>query len=138
MSKAEPTIQKFMTYQPQSIGQDKTVQEAQKVMKESQIRHLPVTGENGKLLGIVSDRDVKMALGLVDANPKLLLVKDICHDHPYQVSPEAPLHEVAEEMATHRYGSALVVQNGKLVGIFTTVDVCKALAEILQTRFHGH
>ena len=137
MSKSEPTVQKYMTYQPQSIEADQSIEKAQSVMSAEKIRHLPVT-EDGKLIGIISDRDIKMAEGLVDVDPKLLLVKDICHDHPYEVSPETKLHEVAMEMASRKLGSALVVQNDKLVGIFTTVDACEALAEILQQRFHTH
>jgi acetoin utilization protein AcuB len=52
----------------------------------------------------------------------------------YTVSPEAPLDEVVNEMAAKKYGSAIVVQNNKVVGIFTTVDVCTAFAELLHGR----
>lgn len=137
MSKAEPTVQKYMTYQPHSVEGNVTIEKAQAIMVAERIRHLPVM-ENGKLVGIISDRDIKMAEGLVDVDPKLLLVKDICHDHLYEVSPDTKLHEVALEMVSKRIGSALVVQNGKLVGIFTTVDACQALAEILEQRFHSN
>ncbi len=41
---------------------------------------------------------------------------------------------VVREMAQHKYGSAVIMQNHKVVGIFTTVDVCKAFAELLHTR----
>jgi acetoin utilization protein AcuB len=37
-------------------------------------------------------------------------------------------------MAEHKYGSAIVVQNGQVVGVFTTVDACRALSELLGTR----
>jgi acetoin utilization protein AcuB len=50
------------------------------------------------------------------------------------VSPDSPLDEVALEMAENRYGSAIIVQDKKVVGIFTTVDACRALAAILETR----
>ena len=48
--------------------------------------------------------------------------------------PEAPLDEVVREMAEHRYGSAVVLANGKVVGMFTTVDACRAFAELLHGR----
>ena len=126
-----------MTYLPHSIESKETVRAATQKLGELNIRHLPVT-ENGKLIGIVSDRDIRMATSFVDSNPELLKVKDICHDDPYQVEPTALLHDVVLEMAEKRYGSALVVQNGHLVGIFTTMDVCKALAHVLDQRFHTH
>ena len=52
----------------------------------------------------------------------------------YAVSPESPLDEVVQTMGEHKYGSAVVMQNEKVVGIVTTVDVCRALAELLRTR----
>ena len=135
MSKAEPVIQKYMTYVPHAIDASKTLKEAEEVMLLHNIRHLPVM-KGGEISGLISDRDIKMAAGIMGSSPNLVIVDDICREHPYQVSPDAKLHEVATEMASKRYGSALVVQNGKLVGIFTTVDACRALSEIIQTRFH--
>jgi CBS domain-containing protein len=55
-------------------------------------------------------------------------------DAEYAVSPDSPLDEVVATMAQHKYGCAVVMQNGKLVGIFTTVDVCRAFAEMLHGR----
>lgn len=50
----------------------------------------------------------------------------------YCVSPEAKLYDVMVEMARHRYGCAVVVQSGKPVGVFTTTDALKFLAEGLD------
>jgi acetoin utilization protein AcuB len=55
-------------------------------------------------------------------------------EQPYTVSPEAPLDEVVETMAANKYGSAVIMQNQKVVGIFTTVDACEALCQLLRTR----
>jgi acetoin utilization protein AcuB len=54
--------------------------------------------------------------------------------HLYTVSPSEKLDHVASTMAEHKYGSALVVDNQKLVGIFTTVDAMRSLSELLHTR----
>ncbi len=135
MSKAEPIIQKYMTSSPQTIEAYKPVTEAKNLMEELGIRHLPVMHQE-ELFGVLSDRDIKAALSIMDTNPELICVKDLCHEKPYHVIPETPLHEVLDEMAKHHYGSALVVQNSKLVGIFTTIDACNGFSEILQQRFH--
>lgn len=135
MSKNEHTIKKYMTCQPHAIESNETVQSAEALMGKLDIRHLPVM-EKDQIIGIVSDRDIKMALSLVDANPRLLLIKDICHEHPYIVEPDTPLSNVVRHMAEKRYGCAIIQQNQKLVGIFTTVDACRALAEELELRFH--
>ena len=137
MSKAEPQIQKFMTCQPHAIEASESVEVAAKMLVDLQIRHLPVMAGD-KIVGVLSDRDIKTAMSLISANPVKLSVRDICHEHAYEVSPTALLHDVVLEMASKKIGSAIVVQNGKLVGIFTTVDVCRALASILDQRFHSH
>ena len=133
MSKPIPTVQKFMTYNPYSINDDAAITEAVNLMEDKKIRHIPVMKEN-KIFGILSDRDIKLALSIADTDPENIKVGDICHAHLYQVAPDAPLNQVANEMAEHHYGCAVVLQNNKLVGIFTAVDACRALATILEQR----
>lgn len=133
MSKPIPTIQKYMTTAPHSIGSDQTIAKAAAVMSELRVRHLPVL-HGGRLLGILSDRDVKLIESFRDVDPTQLTVSEAMTERPYVVAPEAPLDEVAETMAEEKYGSAVVVQNSKVVGIFTTVDACRALAELLRGR----
>lgn len=137
MSKAEPTIQKYMTHQPHSIQAKSTIKDAVGKMDLLNIRHLPVM-EGDKLVGIVSDRDIKLATSFVEVNPELVKVKDVCHEHLYLVEPTSLLKDVALEMAKTHCGSALVTQNGHLVGIFTTVDACRALGEVIEQKFHAH
>jgi acetoin utilization protein AcuB len=133
MSKAIPTIQKYMTYVPKSIGFDQTIETAIDYMRKLHIRHLPVL-KGGKLVGILTERDVNLVLGFADADPKTMKVDEAFTPEPYFTKPEALLSEVAVEMAEKKYGCAIVVDNGKLVGIFTEVDALRALAELLETR----
>ena len=137
MSKAEPTVQKIMTHIPESIEVAASVKDAQAVMSKMKIRHLPVM-KDGKVFGVVTERDIRLAMGLVQLNAALLKVSDVCHEQPYAVEPDTPIGQVAATMAEEKYGSALVVQNGKLVGIVTTVDICRALVWVLETRCHSH
>jgi acetoin utilization protein AcuB len=136
MSKAIPEIKKFMTYNPKTIEPSKTISEAQSVMKTENIRHLPVVDE-GKIVGIISDRDVKLLLGLVLSTPQSIKVRDILHSTVFSVHPDAPIDQVVDEMASKHYGCALVEDNGKLVGIFTTIDALKAVSDICHQRYHG-
>jgi acetoin utilization protein AcuB len=103
------------------------------MMRELQIRHLPVQ-EGGKLVGILTDRDLKLATSFGDPNE--LKVEDVMSLDPYTVRPEASLDAVVIEMAEHKYGSAIVQQaNGKVVGIFTAVDALRVLAEQLEAFY---
>lgn len=133
MTKPIPTIQRYMTTAPHSIGLAQTLATAESLMKNEKIRHLPVL-EGGRLRGILSDRDIHLVETLRDVDPKKVTVEEAMSDHVYSVSPETPLDEVVDTMAEKKYGSAVVMQNEKIVGIFTTVDVCRAFGELLRGR----
>lgn len=122
-----------MTYVPKSIGYDQTLAQAHDFMRKLHLRHLPVL-KGGKLVGILTDRDIKLVLGFKDVDPQELKVEDAYTPDPYFTKPETPLDEVVMEMAEKKYGCALVVDNDKLVGIFTEIDAYKALSDLLTTR----
>jgi acetoin utilization protein AcuB len=131
--KAVPQIQKYMTTTPHTIGSDQTIATAKTMMREHGFRHLPVlTG--GKLTGVLTDRDIKLIESLAGAGAGTLQVADAMTESVYCTVPDRELDAVAAEMAEHKYGSAVVVQNDKVVGIFTTTDACRALADLFATR----
>jgi len=133
MSKPIPTIQKYMTTSPHSIGVEQTLAKAHAMMREHSIRHLPVL-HGGKLLGMLTERDLRLVESLAGVDPTTVKVEDAMSTVVYSIGPETPLDVVVATMGEHKYGSAVIMQNDKVVGIFTTVDVCRALAELLQTR----
>ncbi|MBP6630905.1 MAG: CBS domain-containing protein [Kofleriaceae bacterium] len=122
-----------MTTTPFTIGAEQPLERAQALMRTHQIRHLPVL-RGGKLEGMVTERDVALIEALDGVDPGKMLVEDAMTTDVYAVAPDAPLDEVAREMASRKYGSAVVVDNTKVVGIFTTVDLAAALAELLHGR----
>jgi acetoin utilization protein AcuB len=133
MSKAIPTVQKYMTTSPHSIGVEQTLAKAHTMMRDHGIRHLPVL-HGGALKGMLTERDLRLVESLAGVDPTQVKVEDAMSSVVYSVGPDTPLDEVVSTMGEHKYGSAVVMQNEKVVGIFTTVDVCKALAELLNTR----
>jgi acetoin utilization protein AcuB len=133
MSKPIPTVQKYMTSFPHTVDADRTIAQADGIMREHQIRHLPVM-KSGDLVGMLTSRDVALISSLRDVDPTKVPVDAAMSTEVYAVSPDSPLDEVAKEMASKKYGSAVVMQNGRVVGIVTTVDLCNALAELLHTR----
>jgi acetoin utilization protein AcuB len=133
MSKAIPSVQKYMTTSPHTIGEDQPMALAHRMMREHKIRHLPVL-RGAKIVGLVSDRDLNMVETLSDVDPRKVLVSEAMSQDPYLVSPDAALDEVVATMAKGKLGSAVVMQHEKVVGIFTTVDACLAFSDLLQTR----
>ena len=124
---------KYMTTSPHTIGSDQTIAKAASVMSEHRIRHLPVL-RGGRLLGVLSDRDVKLIESFRDVDASKTTVDEAMTEQPYAVEHDVPLDQVVRTMAEKRLGSAVIMQNHKVVGIFTTVDACQALSQLLQTR----
>ncbi len=133
MSKAIPTIQKYMTTNPHSIGKDQTLAAAEKMMHQYGIRHLPVL-DGGKLLGIISDRDIKFLETFKDVDPTKVTLDSMYIEKVFCAEPDARLDEVCDVMAENKYGSTVIMSNDKLVGIFTWVDALRAMSELLNTR----
>lgn len=133
--KAIPKIQKYMTTTPHSIGSEQTLKTASEMMKKHGIRHLPVM-HGGRLTGILTDRDIKLALGIRGVDPEKTKVEEVAIEDPYLTSPEASVDEVVLHMADRKLGSTLVIDNHKLVGIFTSTDALRILGETLRARHH--
>jgi acetoin utilization protein AcuB len=131
MSKATPQLQKYMSTLPHSIGSDQPMRMAMEMMKKHSIRHLPVL-KGGTLSGILTDRDIKLASGIRGVDPEKTKVEELATEEIYVTSPDSPIDEVVSRMADRKIGSAVVVQNHKLVGIFTTSDALRVLGELFN------
>lgn len=128
-----PMIDKYMTVMPHTINSAVTIKKAVELMREHRFRHLPVQ-TSGKLVGILTDRDIKLASSFVGSAE--LAVEDVMTPDPFVVAPHTPLDSVVTEMAEHKYGCAVIQQdNGKVVGIFTATDGLRVLGEILKTNY---
>jgi len=131
MSRHIPPISKYMTRMPHTIGRDQTLTAAHHMMREHRIRHLPVLS-GGRLVGLLSERDLALIETLHSVDPDLTLAEEAMTQAPYTVSPDSPLDEVAATMAEQRYGSAVVMDHEKIVGVFTTTDALQVLVELLR------
>ncbi|GMW06576.1 MAG: CBS domain-containing protein [Gammaproteobacteria bacterium] len=131
-----PAIKTVMTPFPYSVEADATLDQAREFMREHRIRHLPVT-EHGRLVGLISDRDIKLVLGPDFAYPpeKELRVRDAMVRDAYVIDLDTHLDEVLHHMAQQQLGSAIVTRQGKLAGVFTTTDACHHFAEFLREQF---
>jgi acetoin utilization protein AcuB len=120
-----------MTRAPYTIGDQQTLAAAHRLMNEHGIRHLPVL-DAGRLVGILSQRDLHLIETLRDVNPEEVKVSEAMSSEPFTVSVRSSLRKVVSEMAEHKYGSAVVMENDRVVGVFTTVDALRALVALLE------
>lgn len=126
-----PTVRQFMTPNPVIIDGGLSIADAFTRMFQIHARHLPVY-TNGHLVGIISDRDIGHLSAVQGIDPNRCTAEQACSPNPYVCAPETPLAEVAQVLAQHRFGAALVMEGGNLVGLFTVTDAMLALVAVLQ------
>jgi acetoin utilization protein AcuB len=113
--------------------------DAYEIMQDHRVRHVPVV-EDGKLIGIVSDRDVRSALpsrqrlreGTASLGGALLgtRISEVMTLMPFTTTPGASIREAAQLMCRQRVGALPVVDEaGRLVGIISSKDVLWAIAD---------
>jgi acetoin utilization protein AcuB len=138
-------VQNWMTLEVISVDQGTSITKISQILKENNIRHLPVTSR-GNLVGMITDEDVKeatpsMATTLTANELYHLLAetkaKDIMKSNPPTIKPDQTMEVAALKMLEHRVtGIPVVTQKGKLVGIISQGDVFKVLIAITGI-YHG-
>jgi acetoin utilization protein AcuB len=135
-----------MTAIPVTIRPDAPIAEAQHLMRHRRIRHLPVV-EGGRLVGIITDRDVRTALpspatslavGEIRYLLDRLLVARVMTGSVISIGPDASLAQAVGLVLAHRIGAIPVVEAGGLVGIITETDLLRAFAATSAAEGPAH
>jgi acetoin utilization protein AcuB len=138
-------IRDVMTRNPVTVDSETLVLDAQKIMKENNIRRLPVV-DKGKLVGMVTKHDLLEAspspatsLSVFELNYLLakMKVKEIMKRNPVTISPDTPFEEALRLGQEKKIGSFPVVEKGKLVGITTESDIIRFVTRVLGIKEEG-
>ena len=130
------TTNDLMTIDPETITPETSLREVVVAMNRANIRQILVV-EGKKLVGIVTDRDIRLAVNspLTAEEPleRLELLndftaKDCMTANPRSVTPETPIHKVAELLSMYKFGALPVEKNDELVGIITVTDLLNQMA----------
>ena len=130
MTPPKLTIEECMSPAPYSVEPGQAMSEALAIMREHQIRHLPVV-DDGTLVGLVSIRELHLMETLKDVDPEQVAVAEAMTQDPYTVEVGTNLREVAINLGARKYGSTVVMDGNKVVGMFTTVDAMRVLSNLL-------
>jgi len=132
-------VKGWMTSDVMTIDEDTSMMKASEIMKENNIRRLPVI-HKGKLVGIVTDRDIKEAspskATTLDVHELYYLlselkVKDIMSRNVFTIGPEETVEKAAVKMLEHRISGLPVVNDkGKVIGVITQWDIFKVLVSL--------
>lgn len=125
-------VGKRMTRNPITVSPSDTVATARGKMQAGNFRRLPVV-ENGKLVGLVTDRDLRQHVGLEDR----IKITAAMTEALITVTPATTLESAAQLLLKRKIGGLPVVENGKLVGIITTSDVLTAFLDVMGVLEEG-
>lgn len=140
-------IKDWMSTSVATVGPDESMMKASKLMKDKAIRRLPVVDDKGKLIGIVSDRDIKEAspskATTLDVHELYYLlseikVKDIMTKNPVRLKPDDSVEKAAVLLSDRKLGGLPIVDDDdKVLGIITEKDLFDILIEITRVRDGG-
>ena len=126
-----PTVNRYMTPNPRTVAPADPMSVAHDLMREYGFRHVPVV-QDGKLIGIVSDRDLHLLEALRYESADQVTVAEAMRRAVSTVAPDAPLDEAIERMSRERCDALAVVGKAGVVGIFTATDALWALTDLLR------
>jgi CBS domain-containing protein len=136
-------VQERMTRDPLTIRTGETAQAAADLMRSHKIRHLPVVDAAGKLVGIVTDRDIRQILFVPAMRSRVgegtslaaqIMVEEIMTSPVITTTPYADLADAAKVMHERKIGALPVVERGRVMGILSEIDVLKAFYDMLGRR----
>ncbi len=139
-------VSKYMTRKLITAQVDEGVRTVFFRMREHRVRHLPVVTEHGRLVGWLSDRDLRRPDW---ADPEVdlahdyelgdgLIVRDLMNDNPETVRTYDSLHKAAATLVDRRYGALPVLdKHDNLVGVLSAIDLVRALLDRLDADHRG-
>jgi CBS domain-containing protein len=133
------TVAHLMSTDLFTVRPDDLVDLAASVMEWRHIRHVPVEDDEGRLVGLISHRDLLrlLAHGMLSRSAKEVTVKEIMIRDLMTIAPETPTLEALTIMRRRKIGCLPVVENDRLIGVVTAYDFLSLSAEIIETQLGG-
>jgi len=118
-----PTVSDLMTPDPYGVGAGATIQEAAQLMRDADIGDVLVVGDDGRLCGIVTDRDLVVRAVAEGSDPAGTQVEDVCNHKVVSITSRDPVDAALSLMREHNIRRLPVVDRDNLVGIVTLGDL---------------
>lgn len=130
------TIRDYMTAHVITANPRDGLHQTMERMHERRIRHMPVIGEDGKLIGIISDRDLRRPEGIDHpgvagfyALDNTMKVQEAMTRKPVTVEASHSIDEALRLFIDRKYGTLPVLDQGKLVGVLSPIDLLRAFRD---------
>jgi len=118
----------IMTRHPDTVHPDDMLAKAKEMMEVAGFRRLPVV-KDGAVVGMLTERDLRAHGGYLETTK----VNAAMSSPVISVDPHTTVQDAARLMLRHKVGGLPVVENGKLVGVVTTIDMIAAFLQVVET-----
>ena len=123
------TARDIMTPDVTCVGEKETLVDAAHKMADLGVGSLPICGDDNRLKGMVTDRDLVVRALAQDRNPSEVTAGELAQGKPVTIGADDDAVEILSTMATHRVRRLPVIDGHRLVGIVAVADVARALPD---------
>lgn len=124
-----PRVREIMTGAPHCVRESETVLDAARQMAELGVGAVPVCGEDNRLLGMLTDRDVVVRVLAEGKDPRAVHAGEATDGDLVTIGPDADASDLLRTMASHQVRRLPVLEDGRLVGVVSLADVARSLPE---------
>ncbi|EME58636.1 CBS domain-containing protein [Amycolatopsis decaplanina] len=117
------------------IGERDTLKVAAQRMRELDVGALPICGDDDRLHGIITDRDIVIKCVAIGGDPSVMTAVELAQGTPHLVRADAEVEDVLEVMERHRVRRVPVLDEHRLVGMISEADLARHLPEAAVGRF---
>jgi len=122
-------VREFMTTDARCIKENQTLADAARMMMDLDCGSLPICGDDGKLKGMITDRDIVLKCVAADRDPREMLARELATGRPHWVDADANVDEAIDMMEKHQIRRLPVIADHKLVGIISQGDIARNYSE---------
>ena len=122
-------VREFMTTDARCIKEDQTLEDAARMMQDLDCGSLPICGDDGKLKGMITDRDIVLKCVAAGHNPREMMARELASGKPHWVDADASVDDAIEIMERHQVRRLPVIADHKLVGILSQGDIARNYTE---------
>ena len=122
-------VREFMTTNAQCIKEDQTLEDAARMMMDLDCGSLPICGDDGKLKGLITDRDIVLKCVAMGRNPQDMRARDLATGKPRWIDADANIDAAIEMMEKYQIRRLPVITDHKLVGIISQGDIARNYSE---------
>jgi CBS domain-containing protein len=124
-----PKVKDLMTDHAECIGEKDTLRRAAERLRTLDVGSMPICGEDGKIHGMLTDRDIVVKCIAEGGDPDMVIAGDLAQGRLYYVDSEASIEDAISVMKEHQVRRLPVIHDHKLVGILSQADVARHYAE---------